>query len=53
VEVVRVQIVDSDKSPYAVKEVEVEGKFVAATITEDLVIIFGHNICEKCEANQR
>jgi hypothetical protein len=37
---VRVQIVDSDKSPYAIKEIEVEGKFTAATITEDLVIIY-------------
>jgi hypothetical protein len=50
---VRVQIVDSDKSPYAIKEIEVEGKFAAATITEDLVIIYVKSMKqikgEKCE----
>jgi hypothetical protein len=36
----KVQIVDTDKSPYALEVVEVEGKFEAATITKDLVIIY-------------
>jgi hypothetical protein len=36
----KVQICDIDKSPYALKEVEIEGKFSGAVINENIVVIY-------------
>jgi hypothetical protein len=36
----KVQICDIDKSPYALKEMEIEGKFSGAVINENIVVIY-------------
>jgi hypothetical protein len=36
----KVEVCDPQRSPYPIHEVEVNGKFAAATINEDIVIIY-------------
>jgi hypothetical protein len=43
----KVQICDIDKSPFAIHEIEVEGKFNAATINPDLVVIYVKKVDRK------
>jgi hypothetical protein len=36
----KVQVVKVERSPYALKEIEVEGKFAGATISENIIVIY-------------